>query len=213
MTIKLAIYEDSSKFIDALHMMLESVGELQTTGIYTDTGDILRQLGDNLPDIVLMDINIKPLNGIEATKLVLKHYPSVKILVQTVFEDDNHVFAAICAGASGYILKRHLQDSLIPYLKEVFAGGAPMSPIIAQKILLLFRQHFPGTARTDDYHLSKREKEILKLLVEGMSYKMIADKCYISLETVKTHFKSIYEKLHVASMTEAVAKAIHERLT
>jgi len=96
---------------------------------------------------------------------------------------------------------------------QVFEGGAPMSPVIAQKILTLFRYHFPVTGMPADYHLSKREKEILKHLVEGMSYKMIADKCAISIETVKTHFKKIYEKLHVASMTEAVVKAINEKLT
>ena len=213
MPIKLAIYEDNNKFIDALHIMIEGLKELELTGIYTETGNILQQLGENMPDIVLMDIKIRPLNGIESTKLILKHYPSIKILIQTVFEDDNYVFAAICAGASGYILKRHLQQSLLSCLREIYYGGTPMSPNIAQKILTLFRQHFPAATMPEDYHLSKREKEILKHLVEGLSYKMIADKCDISIETVKTHFKRIYEKLHVASMTEAVAKAIHEKLT
>jgi DNA-binding NarL/FixJ family response regulator len=213
MPIKLAIYEDNNKFIDALCIMIEGLQELQLVGIYSDTGDILQQLSEDMPDVVLMDIKIKPLNGIESTKLILKHYPSIKILVQTVFEDDNYVFAAICAGASGYILKRYLKGSLIAYIKQVFEGGAPMSPNIAQKILSLFRQHFPAAAMPSDYHLGKREKEILKHLVDGLSYKMIADKCNISIETVKTHFKRIYEKLHVASMTEAVAKAIHEKLT
>jgi DNA-binding NarL/FixJ family response regulator len=213
MSIKLTIYEDNRKFIEALRIMIEMQRDVEVTGIYTDTADIINQLTENTPDIVLMDIRIKPLNGIESTRLILRHFPSVKILIQTVFEDDNHVFAAICAGASGYILKRHLQDSFPAFLKDIFDGGASMSPNIAQKILQLFRLHFPGTAMLENYNLSKREKEILKCLVEGLSYKMIADKCSISLETVKTHFKRIYEKLHVASMTEAVAKAIYEKLT
>jgi DNA-binding NarL/FixJ family response regulator len=213
MRIKLAIYEDNRKFIEALRIMTETLSEVEITGIYTDTSNIIDQLANNTPDIVLMDIRIKPLNGIESTRLILRNYPSIKILIQTVFEDDNHVFAAICAGASGYLLKRHLQDSFPAFLKDIFDGGAPMSPNIAQKILQLFRLHFPGTAMLENYNLSKREKEILKCLVEGLSYKMIADKCSISLETVKTHFKRIYEKLHVASMTEAVAKAIYEKLT
>jgi DNA-binding NarL/FixJ family response regulator len=213
MPIKLAIYEDNDKFNDALRIMIEGLPELQLVGIYSDTSNILQQVAEGKPDIVLMDIKIKPLNGIESTKLIVQQYPAIKILVQTVFEDDNYVFAAICAGASGYILKRYLKVSLISYIKEVFEGGAPMSPNVAQKILSLFRQHFPVASMPADYHLGKREKEILKYLVEGLSYKMIADKCNIGIETVKTHFKRIYEKLHVASMTEAVAKAIHEKLT
>jgi DNA-binding NarL/FixJ family response regulator len=213
MRIKLAIYEDNRKFTEAIRIMIETLSEVELTGIYTDTENIVHQLAVNTPDIVLMDIRIKPLNGIESTRLILQHYPLVKILIQTVFEDDNHVFAAICAGASGYILKRHLQDSFPSILKEIFNGGVPMSPNIAHKILHLFRIHFPDKAKLENYNLSKREKEILKCLVEGLSYKMIADKCGISLETVKTHFKRIYEKLHVASMTEAVAKAIYENLT
>jgi len=213
MSIRLAIFEDNTKFIDALRIMLDQYEGLQITGIYTDTSNIVEQLTENMPDVVLMDINIKPLNGIESTRLILRNFPGVRILIQTVFEDDNHVFAAICAGASGYILKRHLPDSLPGYVKEILEGGAPISPNIAQKILYLFRKHFPETVMMEKYNLSKREKEVLKFLVEGLSYKMIADKCDISIETVKTHFKRIYEKLHVASMTEAVAKAIYEKLT
>ena len=213
MPIKLVIYEDNNKFIDAMRILIADLPKLELTGIYTDTKNILEQIQSDMPDVVLMDIKIGPLNGIESTKLILSHFPLIKILIQTVFEDDNYVFAAICAGASGYILKRHLQYSLLSYLVQVFEGGAPMSPVIAQKILTLFRYHFPVTGMPADYHLSKREKEILKHLVEGMSYKMIADKCAISIETVKTHFKKIYEKLHVASMTEAVVKAINEKLT
>jgi len=213
MRVKLAIYEDNIKFIEALSIMIETLPEVELTGIYTDTGNIVEQLANNTPDIILMDIRIKPMSGIDSTRLILQHYPAVKILIQTVFEDDEHVFAALCAGASGYILKRHVQESLPVFLKEIFDGGVPMSPTIAQKILLLFRKHFPSKALLENYNLSKREKEILKCLVDGLSYKMIAAKCNISLETVKTHFKRIYEKLHVASMTEAVAKAIYENLT
>ena len=213
MGVKLAIFEDNPKFIEAIGIMVEAMNEVELVGVYTDTSDIVNQLSDSRPDIVLMDIKIKPLNGIESTKLILEHFPQIRILMQTVFEDDNHVFAAICAGASGYILKRHLQDALPAYLKEIQNGGAPMSPNIAQHILALFRKHFFHTTLAESYNLSKREKEILKLLVEGLSYKMIADRCSISIETVKTHFKRIYEKLHVASMTEAVAKAIYENLT
>lgn len=212
MPIKLSIYEDNNKFVDAMQLLIEGLPELELIGIYANTKNIIKDLTFDKPDVVLMDIKITPFNGIESTKMIVQHLPSAKILIQTVFEDDNYVFAAICAGASGYILKRHLQHSLTSYIMQVFEGGAPMSPDIAQKILALFRYHFPVAAAPADYHLSKREKEILTHLVDGLSYKMIAVKCDISIETVKTHFKRIYEKLHVASMTEAVAKAIHEKL-
>jgi DNA-binding NarL/FixJ family response regulator len=213
MDIKVAIFEDNAKFLDALSILIDGLPGFILTCARPDTANIIELLKRNTPDIVLMDIEIAPLDGIDATKLILQHFPSVRILIQTVFEDDDKVFAAICSGASGYVLKSYLPTSLEAAMLEVAKGGAPISPSIAGKILNLFKLHVPGAALHEDYRLSKREKEILKYLVEGASYKMIADKCSISFETVKTHIKRIYEKLHVASMTEAVAKAIHERLT
>jgi DNA-binding NarL/FixJ family response regulator len=162
---------------------------------------------------VMMDIGISPVDGIEATKLITGNYPGIKILIQTVFEEDDKVFAAICAGASGYVLKNYLPQALMASINELMTGGAPMSPAIAEKILRLFRDHFHKTDLVENYNLSKREREILKYLVEGGSYKIVAQKCGIGFETVKTHIRSIYEKLHVASMSGAVAKAIHENLT
>jgi len=162
---------------------------------------------------VLMDIGITPIDGIEATRLILENYPDTKILIQTIFEDDDKVFAAICAGASGYVLKSYLPAALPGSITEIMTGGTPMSPTIARKILRLFRDHFHKTDLLDTYNLTKREKEILKYLVEGGSYKIVADKCGIAFETVKTHIRNIYEKLHVASMSGAVAKAIRENLT
>jgi DNA-binding NarL/FixJ family response regulator len=213
MDIKVAIFEDNVKFLDALSILIDGLPGFTLTCARTDTKDIIDQLKKNKPDIVLMDIEIAPLNGIDATKLILQNFPAIKILIQTVFEDDDKVFAAICSGASGYVLKSYLPASLEDSILEVARGGAPISASIASKILNLFKMHVPGAALHEDYRLSKREKEILKWLVEGASYKMIADKCSISFETVKTHIKRIYEKLHVASMTEAVVKAINERLT
>jgi DNA-binding NarL/FixJ family response regulator len=213
MSVKVAIFEDNEKFLEALSILIGESPQFELTGAWLNTRDVILHLKKNLPDVVLMDIGISPFNGIDATKLITQNYPDVKILIQTIFEDDDKVFAAICAGASGYLLKSNLPLGLPAFITEVMTGGSPMSPTIARKILRLFRDHFHKTDLVENYNLSKREKEILKYLVEGGSYKIVAEKCGIAFETVKTHIKNIYEKLHVASMSGAVAKAINENLT
>jgi DNA-binding NarL/FixJ family response regulator len=154
------------------------------------------------------------MTGIEAVKLIKKEFPAVLILMQTVFEDDDRVFESICAGASGYILKNHLNTRLIEAVKELQYGGSPMSPSIARKVLTKMQQLPSAEKRqeTPDYQLTKREKEVLACVVNGLSYKMVADQLFISYETVRSHVKKIYEKLHVASISEAVSKAIHQRI-
>ena len=212
MPIKVALFEDNSKFLDALSLFIHSTPELQLTGAYSSTADLLAKMKKADPDVVLMDIGIAPLDGIEATRAIIERHPGMKVLMQTVFDDDGKVFAAICAGASGYVLKTAQLHVLLPYILDVFEGGAAMSPTIAGKTLRLFRDHFQAGEKYADYKLSVREKEVLKYLVEGFSYKMIADRCQVSFETIKTYIKRIYEKLHVASMTEAVVKALKENL-
>jgi DNA-binding NarL/FixJ family response regulator len=157
-----------------------------------------------------MDIDMPGMNGIEGVKQIRKHFPTVQILMLTVFDDDEKVFAAIKAGAGGYILKNAEPENLLHSISEVYNGGAPMTPAIARKVLQQFQTFLPEEKK--DYHLSNREKEVLGLLVEGLSYKMIAGKLNITYDTVRAHMKKIYEKLHVASMTEAVAKAINQKL-
>jgi DNA-binding NarL/FixJ family response regulator len=212
MGVKVAIFEDNVKFLEALSILVNELPQFELTGAWLNTKDMILHLKDHTPDVVLMDISISPYNGIDATKLITQNYPEVKILIQTIFEDDDKVFAAICAGASGYLLKSSLPAGLPSFIAELMTGGSPMSPTIARKILRLFKDHFHKTNLVENYNLSKREKEILKYLVEGGSYKIVADKCGIAFETVKTHIKNIYEKLHVASMSGAVDKAIHENL-
>ncbi len=212
MDIKVAIFEDDTKFLDAVCLLIEGLPGLELIGSFSSTENIGHAFEDTVPDVVLMDLGILPINGIEATKQLLHHYPSVKILVQTVFDEDSKIFAAICAGASGYIVKRWLPNCLFDSVMELIKGGVPMSPGVANKVLRLFRDYFPSAGLKDNYNLSRREKEILKYLVDGNSYKMIADRTALSYETVKTYIKRVYEKLHVASMTEAVAKAIYENL-
>ena len=157
-----------------------------------------------------MDIDMPGMNGIEGVKLIRKNFPTVQILMLTVFDDDEKVFAAIKAGAGGYILKNAEPQNLLHAISEVYNGGAPMTPGIARKVLHQFQTILPEEKK--DYHLSIREKEVLGLLVDGLSYKMIAGKLNITYDTVRAHMKKIYEKLHVASMTEAVAKAINQKL-
>ncbi|HTQ27515.1 MAG TPA: response regulator transcription factor [Puia sp.] len=213
MGVKVAIFEDNVKFLEALSILVSGLSDLELVGAWLNTRDVIADLENFPPDVVLMDIGITPIDGIEATRLILENYPDTKILIQTIFEDDDKVFAAICAGASGYVLKSYLPAALPGSITEIMTGGTPMSPTIARKILRLFRDHFHKTDLLDTYNLTKREKEILKYLVEGGSYKIVADKCGIAFETVKTHIRNIYEKLHVASMSGAVAKAIRENLT
>jgi DNA-binding NarL/FixJ family response regulator len=213
MNIKVAIFEDNAKFLEALSILVYGLSGLELSGAYSNTRDMISRLKKNRPDVVLMDIGISPVDGIEATRLIIENYPDTKILIQTVFEDDDKVFAAICAGASGYVLKSYLPQGIMDSLTELLSGGSPISPSIAQKILRLFKDHFHKAELNENYNLSKREKEILKYLVEGGSYKIVAQKCGIAFETVKSHIKNIYEKLHVASMSGAVAKAIRENLT
>lgn len=212
MDIKVAIFDDDPQLLEAVILLLERFPGVELTGAYADTADYLGRLANRPPDVVLMDIEIPPVNGIEATRIILQQFPEIKVLIQTVFEEDDKVFMAICAGASGYLVKSDLSKTLLSSIIEVYHGGASISPSIAKKILALFNRHFPKAALKQEYHLSRREKEVLKYLVEGYSYKMIAHKCALSYETIKTYISRIYEKLHVASMTEAVAKAIFEDL-
>lgn len=212
MDIKVAIFDDDPQLLEAVILLLERFPGVELTGAFTDTVDYLGKLAAHTPDVVLMDIEISPANGIEATRMILQQFPHIKVLIQTVFEEDQKVFMAVCAGASGYLVKSGLSKTLLSSIIEVYQGGASISPSIARKILSLFNRHFPKAALQQEYNLSRREKEVLKYLVEGYSYKMIAGKCSLSYETIKTYISRIYAKLHVASMTEAVAKAIFENL-
>jgi DNA-binding NarL/FixJ family response regulator len=166
------------------------------------------------PDVVLMDIEMPGMSGIEAVQALKKEWPHVQILMQTVFEDDDRVFDSICAGASGYILKSHINTRLIDAVKELQFGGSPMSPSIARKVLNKMQSvaSVIKPAEAMDYGLTAREKEVLSCLVNGLSYKMIGADLGIGYETVRSHVKKIYEKLHVASLTEVVAKAINQRI-
>lgn len=208
---RIAIFEDNKHLRTTLQVLLESAEGFSCTGAYANCNDMLNLLQESPCDIVLMDIEMPGLNGIEATKLIREHFPAMHVLIQTAFFDDNYIFDAICAGASGYILKTTSPLAYIDALKEVENGGSPMTPGIARRMLELFRSNLQP-ATTPDYQLTAREKEILQMLVNGKSYKMIAAESNIAIDTVKSHIRNIYAKLHVNSGTEAVSKAIRDKI-
>ncbi len=208
--IKVIIFDDNDSLRDSIAMLLQDTPDFTLTGSYSHCLDVVENINDTKPDVVIMDIDMPAMNGIEGVKLVRKNFPAVQILMLTVFDDDEKVFAAIKAGAGGYILKNAEPKDLLHAISEVYNGGAPMTPGIARKVLHQFQTFLPEEEK--DYRLSIREKEVLSLLVDGLSYKMIAGKLNITYDTVRAHMKKIYEKLHVASMTEAVAKAINQKL-
>jgi DNA-binding NarL/FixJ family response regulator len=183
-------------------------------GSFPHVLDCVEEIKKSRPDVVLMDIEMPGMSGIEAVRVIKKELPEVLIMMQTVFEDDDRVFDSICAGASGYILKNFLNTRLIDSIKELQYGGSPMSPSIARKVMMKMQQVTEQLrpAGTTDYQLTPREKEVLACVVNGLSYKMVADALHISYETVRSHIKKIYEKLHVASLTELVHKTMKERI-
>jgi DNA-binding NarL/FixJ family response regulator len=214
MSLQIAIFDDNKNIRESITLLLKTVPGLEVVGSFSHVLDCLEDVRECKPDIVLMDIEMPGMTGIEAVKLIKQELPHVQILMQTVFEDDDRVFDSICAGASGYILKNHLNTRLVESIMELQYGGSPMSPSIARKVLSKLQQ-IPQHVKQEEapnYHLTPREKEVLACIVEGLSYKMIGDRLKISYETVRSHIKKIYEKLHVASLTEAVAKAINQRI-
>jgi DNA-binding NarL/FixJ family response regulator len=211
MVVKIVIFEDNDQLREMLFQMINISEGLSCTGAYSNAMDLDFKMRRSQPDIVLMDIDMPGINGVEAVKIIKEKRPQVKILMQTIFEENDKVFDSICAGADGYLLKNSLTDYLVPSIKELNNGGAPMSPSIAKKVLNRFQEQNPYIQKTD-YKLSDREKEVLTCLMKGMSYKMIAVACNISIDTVKFHIKKIYEKLHVNSKSEAVIKAMRGKL-
>ena len=208
--IKVAIFDDNESVRDSFTMLLEETSNLELVGTWAHCQDVLENVEAVRPDVVIMDIDMPGINGIDAVKLIKSKFPSVQVLMLTVFDNAEKVFAAIKAGATGYILKNVEPNQLIQAITEVYTGGAPMTPGIARKVLQHFQSNVPQ--ENTDYHLTAREKDVLGLLVEGLSYKMIAAELGITYDTVRARMKKIYEKLHVASMTEAVAKAINQKL-
>lgn len=211
--IKVSVFEDNDSLRNSLCFLIQHTPGFEIVSSYPDTIEVLSKLENNLPDVILMDIQMPGSNGIEAVAVIKEHFPTIQIIMQTVFDDEERIFDALCAGASGYFLKNAPPASLLSAIKEVHEGGAPMSPAVARKVLNQFRNsNTQLKADINDTALSEREREVLTLMSKGMIVKQIAEKLFISYETTRSHIKHIYEKLHVNTMTAAVAKGINQRL-
>jgi DNA-binding NarL/FixJ family response regulator len=210
MAINIVIYEDNASLRESLGNLLTLTGEHEVLGAFADCKNVEEEVKALQPAVILMDIDMPEVNGIKAVKLIRRFDKQVQIIMLTVFDDNTHVYNALRAGANGYLLKKYVSDKLIHSIQEVLHGGAPMSPSIARMVIDHMQQ--TGAAPDNDYQLTNREKEILQSLSKGNSFKLIAADLGISFDTVRTHIKRIYDKLHVHSQIEAVSKAINERL-
>jgi DNA-binding NarL/FixJ family response regulator len=211
-TIYVTIFEDNKDLREGMQQILNASPGFSCVGAYANCNNLLKRLRENEPNVILMDIQMPGMSGIEAAAVIRQEFPQLPVLMQTVFEDDAKVFAAICAGANGYILKSTPPIKLLEAVKEVAEGGSPMTPSVAAKVLKMFKDQNPKTNPVENIDLSEREKEILTLLVDGLSYKLIAGKLFISYETVHSHIKKIYQKLHVNSVNEAISKALRNKI-
>ena len=212
MDIKVAIFEDNNLVRDALQFILNTTSGYACVGAFENGRHWKQELERCHADVILMDIEMPGLDGIGLTKLISSEFTGIKILIQTVFEDNDKIFNALCSGAQGYILKTDPPNKYLEAITELYNGGSFMNAAVARKTLSFFtnKNVIRISPEDNDYHLSPRENEILLLLVDGMALKIIAEKLFISHETVRTHVKHIYKKLHVASRTEAVMKAIQQ---
>ncbi len=203
--IKVAIVEDNDDIRDGLAMLIGGSEGYQCVATYANAEDALADLVKNTPDVVLMDINLPRMSGIECTRKLRQLRPDLSIMVLSAYDDDEKIFESLKAGAQGYILKKTPPAELLEAILEVHTGGSPMSSRIARRVVQTFQ--VTGASVDERQHLSKRENEILSYLAKGYRYKAIADTLSISTETVRTHLRNIYEKLHVHSRSEAVIKA------
>ena len=208
--IKVAIIEDHHKFRECLEFLLNNTDGYRCTGSFRTMEEALDKIGFDPPDLVLVDIGLPGMSGVDGVRILKERYPHMLLLMNTIYDDDERIFDALCAGASGYLLKKMPPAQLLDCIKEAVAGGAPMSPEVARRVIALFREIRPPE-RTD-YQLTAHELRILNLLAEGHSYKTAAAELGVSVKTVSFHLQRIYEKLQVHSKSEAVSKALRNRL-
>ncbi|MCX6150616.1 MAG: response regulator transcription factor [Ignavibacteriales bacterium] len=208
--IEVVVVEDNQKIREGLKILLNGTDGLRCAAVFSDCESMFERIEKVLPDVVLMDIGLPGMTGIEGTKKLKKLYPNILILVLTIHEENEHIFDALCAGACGYLLKQTSPSKLIEAIRETYEGGSPMSSNIARKVISYFQEKKIEQAVGKDYNLTSREKEVLKSLVDGLSCKAIADSLFISVETVRFHFRNIYIKLQVHTQAEAVAKVLKE---
>ena len=208
--IKIVIFDDHKHRREALKLMISLNKDLECIGDYEDCSNLVANLCNKPPDVVLMDIYMPGINGIEGVKLLQKHFLKTCIIMQTVFDDDDNLFNSLLAGAHGYLLKNTPTDKIVESILEVVNGGAPMTPSIARRVLAYFSKR--PASNKEEFNLSIREVEILGWLVKGYSQKMVATELYLSKHTVNNHIKNIYQKLQVHNVSEAVATALQKRI-
>lgn len=199
MAIRVFVYDDSAERRDSLKALLALNEDYAFAGEAENCANVKSDMEQARPDVVLMDINMPEVNGLEGLMIIKRNYPEIKVLIQTAFDDSEKIFGSIKNGASGYILKSDNSQKILQAIDEVYQGGAAMNPAIAMKVMEYFKPA-EGNSR-----LSPKEREVLALLAEGLSYKMVADRLGVSYTTINTHTKRLYEKLHISSLGEAIA--------
>jgi DNA-binding NarL/FixJ family response regulator len=211
--ITVTVVEDHRDLRNSLKLLLNSTPGFRCDCSYDRCEKLIISLknGETAPQVILMDIGLPGIDGIEGVRQVKAIHPDARILMLTIYEDNQHVFQAICAGAEGYLLKHSDHEKIVQAIRQATADDIPMSPTIARKVITMFREFAPAPPQ-EAVHLTPREMEVLKALVEGLDYKQIAGRYFISLDTVRNHIRHIYEKLQVHSKSEAVAKALKQRL-
>jgi len=208
--IKVSIIEDRREIREALTMLINGTDGFRCVGSYRSMEEALDRINGANPDVVLSDIGLPGMNGIEGIRILKERYPNLTVLMLSVYEDDERIFDALCAGACGYLLKRTSPARLIECLKEAVQGGAPMSPEVARRVVSLFREIRPPERA--DYQLTPHEMRLLKLLVQGHNYKTAAAELGVSFHTIHFHMRNVYDKLQVHSKSEAVSKALRDRI-
>ena len=210
-TIKVAIVEDQREIREGMAQLIGATPGYRCTGAYASMEEALEKLPKNLPDLLLSDIGLPGMDGIKGVRMLKERYPGLTILMLTVYDDNERIFDALCAGASGYLLKKTPWVKLVESLKEAMEGGSPMSPEVARRVINLFREIKPP--KEAEYELTPHEVRLLRMLVEGHSYKTAASELHVSVNTIKFHLRHIYDKLQVHTKSEAVAKALRHGLT
>ena len=207
--IRIVIYDDHPQRCESLKALLMLSEDMECVGIYHDCSNVLKQMIEHHPDIVLMDIAMPVVDGISGVQKIKQEFPHIKIIMQTIFSDEARIFACLQAGAEGYILKNSGAEQIIDCIRMVYNGGAFMTPSVALRVMKYFNQ---SVNHAKEYNLTPKEKEVLTYLADGHSYKMVADKMGIAFNTVNAHIRKIYEKLHVHSLGEAVSVALKNKI-